>query len=226
MTSRPAADPNQLSLFALPTPLVVTTTAAEPEEGDLWGYFFATANGHSVKHGVTRDLVARQRALQTANAERLILTGAYPTYAIALEQAVGAYFDSLRKGGEWFEPWTIEFKITALGGGLPPFVFDEWVAAKAERASRFTAPGASVAQRVDELQRAGLLREVAEPDRVVAAALQSLVDRSPFEALQPLQVQVDQWWNRRLSGEAPFDRADAALRPAYVDLSQMRLGER
>jgi hypothetical protein len=220
-------NPDQLGLFPLSPAMISINSDPEPDD-ELWGYFFATQNGHRVKHGISRGLDVRQRNLQTGNPERLVLAGAYPTYSPLLESAVGAYFDRLRATGtrEWFEPWTVEFKITALGGGLPPSVFEQWVTVRAERARRLTAPGASIQHNVTELQRSGALKEFREADGVIVAALQDLVERSPFEALQPLAVQVNQWWQRRLSGEVPFDLAKAELRPAFVDLSQMRLHER
>jgi hypothetical protein len=219
---------DELTLFPLPPPAISPVKLAEPD-GEQLGYFFATRNGNRVKHGITDDITRRRRQLQTGNPEVLVLTGAYPAYSRTLEDAVKKYFATLRAegGDEWFEPWTVEFRITALGGGIPPAIYEQWAGARAERAQLLeTRPGKSVQTRVSELMASGKLRELNEVDRCIAAAMQQLVNQSPFEAMQPLEVQVAQWWERRLSGAVPFDLARAELRPAFVDLSQMRLRER
>lgn len=218
---------DELRLFPLPPPVITLTGDVDAEE--LWGYFIATSNGGRVKHGITKRVDDRKRSLQTANAERLVLTGAYPTYSPELERAIGAHFNNHRAGGgnEWFEPWTVEFKITALGGGIPPSIFDAYAEAREER-RRLLAGGSarSIQARITELQRSGDLGRLREPERIAVNVLQSIAEQSPFEAMLPLSVQVEQLWTRRLSGELPFDLSTAELRAAHVDLSQMRLRER
>jgi hypothetical protein len=194
-------DQDQLSLFQV-------------DETHL--YFQATSDGMKVKVGISTNIPKRQRDLQTGNPQDLITMGAYPGIGETIEIAVHDYFAELHLRGEWFIPKTPEFKLVALGEGLPLPVYEQYQDLRARVAGDLAAlqqDKPSIQDAVTAHMQSETHRQSVQLNKEILKRITGSLGDSYFYS-QPVIVAIEQIWTARLNGTMPFAVGSADIAPS------------